>query len=326
VAASDEELIELIRTIAGRSGQDERQFSRGEPIVDVQLPDGSRMNAVAWVSDRPNISIRVHRYPTVSMATMVELGVVDEPLAKFLSAAVRARLNILVAGGPGTGKTTLLRALASQIPAEESLITIEDNRELNLGADEDLHPQVKSWQSRPGNVEDEGEISLSSLCRAALRQAPDRVIVGEVRGEEVVQMFKAMSQGSDGSMATIHASDSQEVFVKLASYAAEGPNGLRLAEANLYAASAINLIVQLDYAEDRTTRVVSSVREVTGADGEQLVTNEVYTPGEQGRGVATGALTDKLSRRLENVGLDPAILAGPALAPDYLGFAATRRR
>lgn len=320
VTASDAELIDLIRTIAARSGDEERRFDRGSPMVDVQLSDGSRMNAAGWVVDRPTVSIRIHRYPTASMATMLELGVVDEDLAAFLSAAVKGRLNMLVAGGPGTGKTTLLRALASEIPPEESLITIEDNRELNLGADDRAHPDVRSFQSRPGNIEGQGEVSLAALARNALRMAPDRVIVGEVRGEEVVPMFKAMSQGSDGSMATIHASDSQDVFIKLASYAAEGSAGLRLAEANLYIASAVDLIVQLDYsATDRAVRVVSSIREVVGADGEQLVTNEVFAPDVTGRGRMTGAISTKLARRLEIGGLEPEALQpssyrGPVLS------------
>ncbi|MBS2545486.1 CpaF family protein [Catenulispora sp. NL8] len=308
VAASDDELIDLIRMIAVRSGEDERRFDRGSPIVDAQLSDGSRINGVAWVSRRPTLSVRIHRHPKATMATMLGLGVFDEGLAGFLSAAVKARLNILIAGGPGTGKTTLLRALASQISPAESLITIEDNRELNLDADEEAHPEVRSFQSRPGNIEGEGEISLAVLTRAALRQAPDRVIVGEVRGEEVVQMFKAMSQGSDGSMATIHASDSREVFVKLATYAAEAPSRPGVAEVNLYIASAVDLIVQLDYAADGVTRVVSSVREVNGADGDQLVTNEVFAPDDDHRARATGAISEKRARKLEAAGLDPDVL------------------
>ncbi|WP_228559953.1 CpaF family protein [Catenulispora pinisilvae] len=308
VAASDAELTELIRTIAARSEENEKRFDRSEPIVDVQLPDGSRMNAIGWVSERPMLSIRVHRHPTASMATMISLGVVDEDLAAFLSAAVKARMNILIAGGPGTGKTTMLRALASQIGPEEDLITIEDNRELNLGADERAHPAVRALQSRPGNIEGEGEITLAALTRAALRGAPDRVIVGEVRGAEVVEMFKAMSQGSDGSMGTIHASESEDVFARLALYAGEGPGGLSLSEANRFVATAVDLIVQLDYLEDGSTRVVSSIREVTGADGEELVTNQVFAPDVSGPAKATGAITDKRARRLERAGLDPRVL------------------
>ena len=308
VARSDKELIELVREIASRSGEEERQFSRKSPLLDLQLPDGSRLNASGWVVDRPSLSIRIHRITRATMAMMVEdLGVMDSDLAAFLTAAVKARLNILLSGGPNTGKTTLLRALASEIPPWEVLVTIEDSRELNLGADSER--AVYSFQAREANIEGEGAISLADLARNALRMAPDRVIIGEVRGEEILPMFAAMSQGSDGSMATIHASSSRQAFMKIASYAAKGPEGLRLEEANLYAASAIDLIVQLDYADDLTTRVVASVREILDADGPQLITNEVYRPDETGRAEPTGALSAARAKRLEAAGLDPRILA-----------------
>lgn len=307
VARSDEELIELVREIASHSGEEERQFSRKSPLLDLQLPDGSRLNASGWVVDRTSLSIRIHRFTTATMATMVELKVMDADLAAFLTAAVKARLNILLSGGPGTGKTTLLRALASEIPPWEVLVTIEDSRELNLGTDSER--PVYSFQAREANVEGEGAISLADLARNALRMAPDRVIVGEVRGEEIQPMFAAMSQGSDGSMGTIHASSSRQALMKIAAYAAKGPEGLRLEEANLYAASAIDLIVHLDYTDDLTTRVVASIREVLDADGPQLITNEVYRPDATGRAEPTGALSAPRAKRLEAAGLDPRILA-----------------
>lgn len=307
VARSDQELIELVREIASHSGEEERAFSRKSPLLDLQLPDGSRLNASGWVVDRASLSIRIHRFTRATMATIVELGVMDSDLAAFLTAAVKARLNILLSGGPGTGKTTLLRALASEIPPWEVLVTIEDSRELNLGTDPER--PVYSFQARVANVEGEGAVSLADLARNALRMAPDRVIIGEVRGEEIQPMFAAMSQGSDGSMATIHASSSRHAFMKIASYAAKGPEGLRLEEANLYAASAIDLVVQLDYADDLTTRVITSIREVIDADGPQLITNEVYRADETGRAEPTGALSAARAKRLTTAGLDPQILA-----------------
>lgn len=302
VARSDEELIELVRTLAARAGEEERRFDRGSPMLDLQLPDGSRLNAAAWTCPRPAISIRRHLYPEASLPDLVGLGTLDEDLAAFLAASVRAKLNLLVAGGTGLGKTTMLRALAGEIGPEERLVTIENAFELNLHVDVERHPEVVAFQARLANVEGAGAITQADLVHNALRMSPDRVLVGEVRGEELLPMIAAMSQGNDGSMGTIHASNSYQVARRLALYAAKG--GVGMSEALAYVASAVNLIVQLDYSRDGV-RVVSSVREVIDADDQQLITNEIYRPDGERRPVATGALSARLAERLQEAGYEP---------------------
>jgi len=282
VAASDAELVELIRTVAARVGVEERRFDRGAPRLSIQLPDGSRLFAVMAVTGRPAVSVRRHRYRRVSLRDLVELGTVSPPLHGFLSAAVQARLNIVVSGQTGAGKTTLVRALAADIPHDERIITVEDSLELGLDRD-GLHDDVVAMQARERNVEGEGEVPLAELVRWALRMSPDRVIVGEVRGAEVVPMLMAMSQGNDGSMCTLHASSSAGAFTKIAAYAAQAER-LPLDATNLLIASAVHLVVHLTLTP-AGARVVSSVREVTGADGLLVSSNEIWRPGPEGTAV-----------------------------------------
>jgi pilus assembly protein CpaF len=226
-------------------------------------------------------------------------------VAAFLAAAVRARKNILISGGTAVGKTTLLRALASAIGPHERLITIEDSLELCLDRDADAHPDAVALQAREPNVEGQGEVSLAELVRWALRMSPDRVIVGEVRGREVVPMLNAMSQGNDGSMTTLHASSSRGAFMKLAAYAAQTEEHLRLEDTNLLIAGAVHFVVQLDYAPGGQ-RVVSSVREVTDADGRQVVSNEIYAPGPDRRAVPAAPLRTATAEELAAAGHEPA--------------------
>ncbi|MCX4750571.1 ATPase, T2SS/T4P/T4SS family [Kitasatospora sp. NBC_01287] len=284
IASSDGELVELIRTIAARGGSEERRFDRAVPRLNVQLPDGSRMFAVMAVSGRVSLSIRRHRYPRATLPELRRLGVFDAEPESLLRALVLARKNIIVAGGTNVGKTTLLRALASEIPSIERLVTIEDTFELGLHLD-GLHPDVVPMQAREANIEGEGAIDQAELVRWGLRMAPDRVIVGEIRGAEVVPMCNAMSQGNDGSLSTIHASSSRGVFTKLAAYAVQAPERLSLEATNLLVASAVHFVIHL--ARDTAgRRVLSSVREIVDADGGQLVSNEVYRPGPDRRAVA----------------------------------------
>ncbi|MFI5808584.1 CpaF family protein [Streptomyces sp. NPDC051561] len=310
VAASDGELIDLVRQIAARSGLEERRFDRGSPSLNICLPDGSRLFAVMALSHRVGLTIRRHRFKRVTMDDLVNrLQICDERLGTFLTALVLARRNIIVGGGTNVGKTTLARGLASVIPAQERLVTIEDTFELGLHEDTVAHPNVMALQAREANLEGEGAVDQAELVRWGLRMSPDRVIVGEIRGPEVVPMCNAMSQGNDGSLSTIHASTSRGVFTKLAAYAAQSPERLSLEATNLLVASAVHFVVHLGWdAEGR--RAIDSVREVVDADGTQIISNEVYRPGPDGRAVPAAPLRTETFDDLVDAGLDVALLRG----------------
>jgi Flp pilus assembly CpaF family ATPase len=228
IADSDEELVELVRLAAARLGLGERRFDLGSPLLDLRLPDGSRLFAAMAVVTRPCLAIRRHRYPSLTLEDLMAKGTVTSALRAFLGAAVRARLNLIISGGTNAGKTTLLRALAAEIPFDERLVTIEDSLELGLERFPEVHADVVAMEARAPNVEGEGAISVADLVRAALRMSPDRVIVGEVRGHEVIPMLNAMTQGNDGSMCTVHANSSAGAFGRLASYAVQAPERLPL--------------------------------------------------------------------------------------------------
>jgi len=310
VAGSDKELVDLIRELAARSGVEERRFDRGAPGVSFALPDGSRAFAVMAVTARPSLSIRRHRYARVTLADLRKAGTVDRALEGFLTAAVRGRKNVLVTGGTAIGKTTLLRALAAAIGPWERLVTVEDVFELGLDQDERAHPDVVALQAREPNVEGEGAVPAADLVRWALRMSPDRVIVGEIRGPEVVPMCNAMSQGNDGSMATLHASSSRGAFTKLAAYAVQGPERLGLEATNLLVAAAVHFVVHLAESSDRR-RVVSSVREVVDADERQIVSNEIFRPGPDRRAIPGAPPRTETAEQLVAAGFDPALVERP---------------
>ncbi len=311
LASSDGELVELLRTAAARVGLSERRFDTGSPALNLELPDGSRVFAVMSVAHRPALAVRRHRYPRVRLADLAGLGMVDPTLHAFLAAAVRARLNIVVCGGTGAGKTTLLRALLNEVAPAERLVTIEDNLELGLHRHPDLHPDVVALEAREANLEGVGEVTMADLVRMGLRMSPDRVIVGEVRGAEVLPMLNAMSQGNDGSMCTIHADSSAGAFARIAMYAVQAPERLPLEATNLLVANAVDLVVfiaQHDTTSGRRRRVVASVREVVGADGPQVVSNEVFEPGPDGTSVPAAPLRPATMARLAAAGFDPTLL------------------
>ncbi len=314
VAASDDDLVEIVRAAAARLGRTERRFDAAHPELNLRLPDGSRLFAVMGVAARPSVAIRRHRFPKVFLGDLVGLGALDEVLAAYLAAIVRARKNVIVAGGTSMGKTTMLRALLNEVPAFERIITVEDSLELGVDRFPELHPDVVSLEARDANVEGEGAIPLERLVRMGLRMDPDRVIVGEVRGDEVLPMLNAMSQGNDGSMCTIHAHSSESVFRKLAMYALQTPQRLPLEATNLLVANAVDFVVHLgrDHGEARRgTRYVTSVREVLHADGSIVASNEVFRPGPDGRAVPGSPMRASTLDDLVAAGFDETLLHAP---------------
>ncbi len=211
VAASNEELIETIQTLAAHEGLSARAFDVANVRVNLRLPDGSRLYAVQSVTREPVISIRKHRHARVGLKDLIGLDTLDEELADFLAAAVRARKNVIVAGGTSAGKTTLLRALAAEIGPEERILSVERSLELGLDEDTEAHPNAIAFEERLANAEAAGAVTMAELVRDTLRMNPSRVIVGEVLGDEVVTMLNAMTQGNDGSLSTIHANSSADV-------------------------------------------------------------------------------------------------------------------
>jgi pilus assembly protein CpaF len=324
IADSDDELVDLVRSAASRFGLSERRFDLACPELDLRLPDGSRLSALMAVTARPAVSIRRHRYSDLSLADLTTLGTLDEGMASLLGAAVKARKNIVISGAMNSGKTTLLRALAGEISPRERIVTIEQALELGLDSAPHRHPDMVALEARPANVEGEGLISVAALVRRALRMNADRVIVGEVLGDEVLPMLNAMSQGRSGSMCTIHSDSSSGVFRRIASYAVQAQERLPLEASNLLIAGAIHFIVHLESdgaddvdaerelrqvhnrsssvhgnGEDMSVqfhagpirqRFVSSIREVVDAEGVQVISNEIYRPGADHRAVVGSPL------------------------------------
>ncbi len=295
VADSDDELIELVQILGAYSGLTSRPFDSANPQLDMRLPDGSRLSAVMGVCARPAVSIRRSRLARVHLDQLVEYGTLSQELAAFLSAAIAARKNIMIAGATNAGKTTMLRALANEIQPVERIITVERALELGLGEFADLHPNVVSFEERLPNSEGQGAITMAELVRRSLRMNPSRVIVGEVLGDEIVTMLNAMSQGNDGSLSTIHANSSVEVFNRISTYAIQSVERLPVDATMMLIAGAIDFVVFVEkrneFAEGgRLRRFVSSIREINGVDG-RVLSSEIFAAGPDGMAIPAAPIS-----------------------------------
>ncbi len=257
-----------------------RRVDDASPMVDARLPDGSRINAVIHpiAVSGDSLTIRKFSRDPLTIAQLVEAGTVTEALAEFLSAAVRGRLNIIVSGGTGSGKTTTLNALSAFIPSYDRIVTIEDAAELQLQQDHRV-----SLEARPANVEGRGEVPIRALVRNALRMRPDRIIVGEVRGGEALDMLQAMNTGHEGSLTTAHANTPRDCLSRLETMVLMAGADLPLAAIRQQVASALDLIVQQARLPDGTRRIVE-VTEVVGMEQGTITTQDLFKFEQQGIG------------------------------------------
>ena len=305
IAPTDDDLITLIQAQAAHAGINARPWTPVSPQLDLRLGDGSRLSAVMMAGERPSVSIRRNRFPQMFLPTLIGLETIDERLGYFLSAAVKARMNLMVCGATNSGKTSTLRALINEVPPEERLITVEKALELGLRRHPDLHPNVVEWEMVLPDPEGRGGISMADLVQRSLRQNPDRVIVGEVLGDEIVTMLNAMSQGNDGSLSTIHARSAVATLDRIASYAAQA-EGLSFEVTHSLVAGAIDFILcirQNPLMGGR--RAVTEVLEVTGFDGERVTRSHVFVPDPvTGRSVRDTdvAIRDDRVKRLADAG------------------------
>ncbi len=305
----DQHVMNIATKIVSRIG---RRIDEAKPLVDARLEDGSRVNIIIppLALDGPSISIRKFSKKTITLDIMAQNGSISANMATVLKIAARCRLNILISGGTGSGKTTLLNAMSRMIDAAERTVTIEDAAELQL-----QQPHVVRLETRPPNLEGSGEITMRDLLKNALRMRPDRIIIGECRGEEALDMLQAMNTGHDGSMSTIHANNPREALTRLENMISMGAVNLPSKAMRTQIASAIHLICQVSRMRDGARRVTHIV-EVVGMEGDIITTQELFTyqfQGETGEGRLRGTFQSSGIRpaflpRAEYFGLDRALL------------------
>jgi len=278
IAATDDDLVNMVQNLGAYAGLNARPFTPANPELDLRLGDGSRLSAVMSATERPVVSIRRNRHPQMFLNKLIDLETIDEELAGFFAAAVAARCNVMVAGATDAGKTTLLRALINCIPPDERIVTVERALELGLRRHPELHADVVEFEEVLPDADGKGGITMDQLVRRTRRHNPSRVIVGEVLGPEVVQMLSAMSQGNDGSLSTIHARNADDVFHKLATYAAQFER-LDFPVTHSLIASSIDFVAFVRKNPLMAgRRVVSEVVEVTGWDQGRVTRSHIFVP------------------------------------------------
>ena len=279
----EKHLLRIIQKIVSAVG---RRIDESSPFVDARLADGSRVHAIVapLAIDGSLLSIRKFSKKPISMARMIALGSVPEAMAKVLQAIVRGRRNILISGGTGSGKTTMLNALSSYIDERERIVTLEDSAELQL---QQIH--VARLETRPPNIEGKGEVTQRDLVKNALRMRPDRIILGECRAGEAFDMLQAMNTGHDGSMTTVHANTPREALARIEQMVGMSGIDIPARSARAQIASAINVILQIGRLSDGKRKVLS-LSEITGMEGETITLQEIFRFKMTGRDEAGNVL------------------------------------
>jgi pilus assembly protein CpaF len=308
--------MKIIEKIVSRVG---RRVDESSPMVDARLPDGSRVNAIIppLAIDGPMLSIRRFAVQPLTVANLLAFKSVTPPMVQVLEALGHAKINILISGGTGSGKTTLLNVLSGFIPGSERVVTIEDAAELQL-----RQPHVVRLETRPPNIEGKGEVTQRALVRNALRMRPDRIILGEVRGAEAVDMLQAMNTGHEGSLATIHSNTPRDALSRLENMV--GMAGLTLTPraTRQQICSAITVVMQVSRLTDGTRKLVS-LQEITGMEGDMIAMHEIFRyeqTGVDGEGRVQGQFraTGVRPRFAERLRMFGAAVPDSAFDPDKI--------